>query len=114
MTHTTDDKRNNIMTKCKATPDAARPKSPAKVKRTIKRVKAQIEKGAAQAKRVKASGGGTFTTVDIAKEHGINPKTLRARIRRNIDTWEQLFKDGGKHVFADNKTTRGKIDALLS
>lgn len=57
--------------------------------------------------------GNTFTTVDLAAQHGINPKTLRARIRRNIDRWSPLFKDGEKHVFADNATTRKAVAALL-
>ncbi len=66
------------------------------------------------AKETKAPAkGNTFTTVDLAEEHGINPKTLRAKIRRNLDKWEPLFKDGEKHVFADNKTTRKKVEALL-
>jgi len=55
----------------------------------------------------------TFTTVDLAAQEGINAKTLRARIRRNIDKWEPLFKDGEKHVFADNATTRKRVAALL-
>jgi hypothetical protein len=60
----------------------------------------------------KASGN-TFTSVDLAAQHGINAKTLRARIRRNIDKWAPLFKDGEKHVFADNATTRKAVAALL-
>lgn len=57
---------------------------------------------------------GIVTTVQIAAEQGVNPKTLRARIRRNMEAWEPLFKDGIKHMFPDNKTTRAKIDALLA
>lgn len=64
-------------------------------------------------KAPKAKAGNTFTTVDLAKEHDINPKTLRARIRRNLDKWAPLFKDGEKHVFADNATTRKAVAALL-
>lgn len=67
-------------------------------------------------KKVPASGatkGDTFTTVDIATERDISPKTLRARIRRNIECWEPLFKDGKRHVFADNVTTRKAVAALL-
>lgn len=62
----------------------------------------------------KAAGGNTFTTVDLAKQHDMQAKTLRARIRRNIDDWKPLFKDGVKHVFPDNKTTRDKANALLA
>lgn len=63
----------------------------------------------------KASGGGkTFTTVELAAEQNMAAKTLRARIRRNLDKWEPLFKDGVRHVFADNKTTRDKIEQLLA
>lgn len=62
----------------------------------------------------KQRAAGITTTAEIAAEQGISAKTLRARIRRNIDAWAPLFKDGEKHVFADNKTTRNKIAALLS
>lgn len=55
----------------------------------------------------------TFTSVDLAAEKGINAKTLRARIRRNIAKWEPLFA-GEKHTFKDNVTTRKAIDALLA
>lgn len=61
----------------------------------------------------KAKAGNVLTTVDIAEQHDMNAKTLRARIRRNIDKWEPLFKDGERHVFADNATTRKAIAALL-
>lgn len=61
----------------------------------------------------KAKAGNVLTTVDIAAQHDMNAKTLRARIRRNIDKWAPLFKDGEKHVFADNATTRKAIAALL-
>lgn len=54
-----------------------------------------------------------FTSVDLAAEKGINAKTLRARIRRNIAKWEPLFA-GEKHTFKDNATTRKAIDALLA
>lgn len=83
----------------------AKGKAPAKAK-----VNAKAKAPAAPATRAK----GTFTTVDVANEQGINAKTLRARIRRNIDKWEPLFKDGTKHVFADNATTRKAITALLA
>ena len=88
---------------------AAKRKAPAK--------KAPAKKPAAKAKPTVTKAqraAGTITTVDIAEEQGISAKTLRARIRRNIDAWEPLFKAGEKHVFADNKTTRNKITALLS
>lgn len=58
--------------------------------------------------------GNVITSAEIAAEQGISAKTLRARIRRNIDAWAPLFKDGEKHVFANNKATRSKITALLS
>lgn len=67
----------------------------------------------AKAKAAPSRPAGTFTAVDLAAEQGVNAKTLRARIRRNIDDWEPLFVDGQRHVFKDNKTTRAKIDALL-
>lgn len=54
-----------------------------------------------------------FTSVDLAAEKGINAKTLRARIRRNLAKWEPLFA-GEKHTFKDNATTRKAIDALLA
>lgn len=60
-----------------------------------------------------AAPKGTFTSVDLAAEKGINAKTLRARIRRNIAKWEPLFA-GEKHTFKDNATTRKAIDALLA
>lgn len=62
----------------------------------------------------KATSGATFTSVDIAAEQGINAKTLRARIRRNIDKWAPLFVNGEKHVFADNAATRKAVAALLA
>lgn len=60
-----------------------------------------------------AAAKGTFTSVDLAAEKGINAKTLRARIRRNLAKWEPLFA-GEKHTFKDNVTTRKAIDALLA
>jgi len=80
------------------------------VYRSTKAAKAAAPK----AKAATSRPAGTFTTVDIADEQGISAKTLRARIRRNIDNWEPLFHDGQRHVFKDNKTTRAKIDALLA
>ena len=79
------------------------------------------EKGKASTKvvakakdKAKGKAGATFTSVDIAAEQGINAKTLRARIRRNIDKWEPLFVNGEKHVFADNAATRKAVAALLA
>lgn len=62
----------------------------------------------------KATSGATFTSVDLAAEQGINAKTLRARIRRNIDKWAPLFVNGERHVFADNAATRKAVAALLA
>lgn len=61
----------------------------------------------------KAPAGTTFTAVDLAAEQGINAKTLRARIRRNIDAWKPLFVGGKQHTFADNAATRKAVAALL-
>ena len=78
---------------------------------TPKQRAANIE--AANNKAKAKATGNVLTTVDIAEQHDMNAKTLRARIRRNIDKWEPLFKDGERHVFADNATTRKAIAALL-
>jgi hypothetical protein len=83
------------------------PATNAKTKRATKR--AAKTKPATNAKRAAK----TFTSVDLAREHNINPKTLRARIRRNIEKWEPLFHDNTRHVFADNATTRKRVEALL-
>lgn len=56
---------------------------------------------------------GTFTSVQLAAERKLDAKTLRARIRRNIEKWEPLFA-GERHVFKDNAATRKAIDALLA
>lgn len=83
-------------------------------KRIVKRTpKADAKPKAKPAPRA-AGGGKTFTTSELAKEHDMIAKTLRARIRRNLDKWEPLFKDGVRHVFPDNKTTRNKIAELLA
>ena len=63
---------------------------------------------------VKVPAGATFTSVDLAAEQGINAKTLRARIRRNIDAWKPLFVGGKQHTFADNAATRKAVAALLN
>lgn len=86
-------------------------------KRTIKQSNEATNehKAANVAKRTKAAAGGNvITTSDLAAQHNMTSKTLRARIRRNIDKWEPLFKDGTRHVFPDNKTTRAKLEALLA
>lgn len=54
----------------------------------------------------------TFTTVQLAADHGMQAKTLRARIRRNIDKWEPLFVKGERHVFPAK--ARADADALLA
>lgn len=108
---------------------AKRATSPVKVTRSTKRLAAAMTKDApkeaprkgrkeqapakVEAKAPKAKAGATFTTVDLATEQGINPKSLRARIRRNIEKWEPLFA-GERHTFADNATTRKAIAALLA
>jgi hypothetical protein len=81
----------------------------AKPTRSIKR-----KPTANKATKTASRPAGTFTTVDLAAEQGVNAKTLRARIRRNIDDWALLFVDGQRHVFKDNKTTRAKINELLA
>lgn len=78
-----------------------------------KKAKRTRKPAASKDQAPKAKAGNTFTTVDLAAQHGINAKTLRARIRRNIDRWSPLFKDGEKHVFTDNATTRKAVAALL-
>lgn len=81
------------------------------------KVKRSTTKAAAAPAKAKANTSrpaGTFTTVDLAEKQGISAKTLRARIRRNIEAWESLFVDGQRHVFKDNKTTWSKAEALLA
>jgi hypothetical protein len=87
-----------------------------RTKRAVDALKKQQSKRASNAKPAtkRAANAKTFTSVDLAREHNINPKTLRARIRRNIDKWEPLFKDNTRHVFADNATTRKRVEALLN
>ena len=76
--------------------------------------KAKVTVAKPDAKPAKpAATKGVFTSVDLAAEKGINAKTLRARIRRNLAKWEPLFA-GEKHTFKDNATTRKAIDALLA
>ncbi|RMH22105.1 MAG: hypothetical protein D6698_01730 [Gammaproteobacteria bacterium] len=102
------------MTTTTKTKRAAAATSKAQKTTKAQRGKAKRAPAAATSKATKAKPAGTFTTVELAAERGINPKTLRSRIRRNIDQWEPLFKDGVRHMFPDNKTTRAKIEALLS
>lgn len=79
------------------------------------------KKPAAKAKPAKSTPA-VFTTVELAAELKMQPKTLRARIRRHVqagnDEWVKLMKavEGKKlsHQFADNKTTRGKVMSLLN
>lgn len=102
---------------------AKRATSPVKIskatKATTKAMRATTKPADASPKAVKKvtvakpAKRDTFTSVDLAAEKGINAKTLRARIRRNIAKWEPLFA-GEKHTFKDNVTTRKAIDALLA
>ena len=96
---TTETNTTAAVTVLPMTAAAKRATSPVKISKAVKKVTA--------AKR------DTFTSVDLAAEKGINAKTLRARIRRNIAKWEPLFA-GEKHTFKDNVTTRKAIDALLA
>ena len=120
---------NVPVTKLPMTAAAKRATSPVKISKATKAVsKAMRAKPAdASPKAVKkvtvakpdakpakpAATKGVFTSVDLAAEKGINAKTLRARIRRNLAKWEPLFA-GEKHTFKDNVTTRKAIDALLA
>lgn len=56
----------------------------------------------------------TFTTCDIAREYNRNAKTLRAKIRRNIAQFDELFFNDTRHVFRDNATTRKRVLSLLN
>lgn len=116
----------NTVTVLPMTAAAKRATSPVKISKATKAVsKAMRAKPAdASPKAVKkvtvakpdakpAAKRDTFTSVDLAAEKGINAKTLRARIRRNLAKWEPLFA-GEKHTFKDNVTTRKAIDALLA
>lgn len=100
-------------------------KAPAEARSAPQRRKAAPRKQtAAKAKSVTSApsvaagtpdaGVPTFRSVDIAKEHGLSPKTLRARIRRNIKKWEALFHNGQRHVFPDNPATRKAVKDLLT
>lgn len=87
----------------RAKPADASPKAVAKV--TVAKPDAKPAKP--------APAKGTFTSVQLAAERKLDAKTLRARIRRNIEKWEPLFA-GERHVFKDNAATRKAIDALLA
>lgn len=55
----------------------------------------------------------TFTTVELAAAHSMQPKTLRARIRRNAGLFAQYLVDADTpHVF--DAKHRKAIDALLT
>lgn len=101
---------------------AKRATSPVKISKATKAATKAMKKPADASPKAKvtvakpakpAATKGTFTSVNLAAEKGINAKTLRARIRRNIAKWEPLFA-GEKHTFKDNATTRKAIDALLA
>lgn len=130
----TTDEATAPVTVLPMTRKAARAVAPVKVTKATKRLSAAMKAADAPAKATKptkpakdtkpapateapkakpAKAGTTFTTVDLAKEQGVNAKTLRARIRRNIEKWEPLFA-GERHTFADNATTRKAIAALLA
>lgn len=121
---------NVPVTKLPMTAAAKRATSPVKVTKSTKAAtkalraastkpadaspKAKVTVAKPDAKPAKpAATKGVFTSVDLAAEKGINAKTLRARIRRNLAKWEPLFA-GEKHTFKDNATTRKAIDALLA
>ena len=119
------DAKNFVATVVPMTAAAKRATSPVKVSKGTKAVAKAMKPADASPKAAakvtvakpavapKAKSGNTFTSVDIATEHGISAKTLRARIRRHIDLWAPLFKDGERHVYADNAATRKAIAALL-
>lgn len=104
------------MTVLPMTAAAKRATSPVKIsKATTKAMRTKPADASPKAvkKVTPAAKRDTFTSVDLAAEKGINAKTLRARIRRNLAKWEPLFA-GEKHTFKDNATTRKAIDALLA
>lgn len=107
---------NVPVTKLPITTAAKRATSPVKVTKSTKAATKALRAASTKpdAKPAKpAATKGVFTSVDLAAEKGINAKTLRARIRRNLAKWEPLFA-GEKHTFKDNATTRKAIDALLA
>lgn len=111
---------NVPVTKLPMTAAAKRATSPVKIskatKATTKAMKAKPADATPKAKVTVAKPTptkGTFTSVQLAAERKLDAKTLRARIRRNIEKWEPLFA-GERHVFKDNAATRKAIDALLA
>lgn len=112
---------NVPVTKLPMTAAAKRATSPVKISKAItKAMKAKPASPKAVAKVTVAKpdakpapAKGTFTSVQLAAERKLDAKTLRARIRRNIEKWEPLFA-GERHVFKDNAATRKAIDALLA
>ena len=104
---------NVPVTKLPMTAAAKRATSPVKISKATKAMRAASPKAVAKPDAKPAPAKGVFTSVDLAAEKGINAKTLRARIRRNLAKWEPLFA-GEKHTFKDNATTRKAIDALLA
>ena len=115
---------NVPVTKLPMTSAAKRATSPVKISKATKATTKPADASPKAVKKVTvakpdakpakpAAKRDTFTSVDLAAEKGINAKTLRARIRRNIAKWEPLFA-GEKHTFKDNVTTRKAIDALLA
>lgn len=79
----------------------------------ITKTKRATKTAGAKNASTKTTNAKTLTSVDVAKLHDMNPKTLRARIRRNIEQFEPLFLGGDKHKFPDNQKTRDAIADLL-
>jgi len=98
----------------KNAPQSVRSVRELRAKANAKQASTKKSTGAKIVTKAKAKASNTITSVEIAKEYKMNAKTLRARIRRNLDDWKSLFVKGERHVFADNKTTRAKIKSLLS
>ena len=101
------------VTKLPMTAAAKRATSPVKISKATKAITKAMRAASTKPADASPVKRDTFTSVDLAAEKGINAKTLRARIRRNIAKWEPLFA-GEKHTFKDNATTRKAIDALLA
>lgn len=69
----------------------------------------------AKTSKTKTSKTKTMTPAQIAAEYNMQPKTLRARMRRNKEAWEALHtREGKRYVFKDNATTRKRIAELLN
>lgn len=105
------------MTNTTNTPAAARSTG----KRTNKSGTAGKSKRSPRSTKVKDEAGNTFTTVEYAAEHDLNPKSMRQRIRNNIKAGKTKWLDimvpvDGKspsYLFKDNVATRKAIAALL-